>query len=73
MILIPTDAVAFSNAHFGAGVGPIYLDGVDCSGSEIKITDCPSSFLFNCYSDHSENAGVRCQGRFANGNNNEAV
>ena len=60
--IVPTDAVAFTNAHFGAGVGPIYLDNVDCSGSESNLTDCFRSFIVSCYS-HSEDAGVRCQGK----------
>jgi len=54
-------AVAFSNAHFGAGVGPIYLDNVHCSGSESNLTDCSRSFTVSCNSGHREDAGVRCQ------------
>ena len=57
-----TGAVAFTNAHFGAGVGPIYLDNVDCSSSESKLLDCTSSSIVYCYRGHSEDAGVRCQG-----------
>ena len=60
---ILTDAVAFSNAHFGTGVGPIYLDNVDCNGSESNLADCAKSFTVNCFSGHNEDAGVRCQGR----------
>ena len=61
--MMPTDAVAFSNAHFGAGVGPIYLDNVGCSGSESNLINCSNSSFFSCYNGHSEDAGVRCQGR----------
>ena len=70
MILVcePTDSVAFSSAHFRAGVGPIYLDNVGCSGSESSLTDCPSSSFVSCYYAHSEDAGVRCQGRFTRTN-----
>ena len=64
-ISIPTDAVAFTNAHFGAGAGPIYLDGVDCTGNEDNLTDCPSSAIFSCPSRHREDAGVRCQSKLA--------
>ena len=59
--IAPTGAVAFTNGHFGAGAGPIYLDTVDCTGSESNLTDCFRSFIVSC-SSHSEDAGVRCQG-----------
>ena len=55
--------MAFTNARFGAGVGPIYLDNVDCTGSEDNLTDCPSSAIFSCRSGHNEDAGVRCQSK----------
>ena len=61
-ITIPTDAVAFGNAHFGAGTGTIYLDNVGCTGSETNLNDCPRSSSVSCFSGHSEDAGVRCQG-----------
>ena len=60
--MMPTDAVAFSSAHFGAGVGPIYLDNVYCDGSESNITSCFYHSIFSCYNGHSNDAGVRCQG-----------
>ena len=58
------DAVAFSNAHFGRGAGPIYLDNIDCSGSESNLFNCSNSSVVNCASGHWDDAGVRCQGRF---------
>ena len=60
---VPTGAVAFSNAHFGAGNGPIFLDTVGCNGSECNLTDCARSSAGSCRG-HQEDAGVRCQGRF---------
>ena len=62
MFTHPTGAVAFGNAHFGAGVGPIYLDDVECSGSESKLSYCSSRSIIYCYRGHLEDAGVRCQG-----------
>ena len=56
------DAVAFTNAHFGSGTGPIHLDNVGCSGSESNLTDCPRSFTVSCYRYYND-AGVRCQGK----------
>ena len=52
--------MAFSNAHFGAGVGAIYLDDVGCGGSESTLTDCSHNSFISCR--HHEDAGVRCQG-----------
>ena len=59
---ISTGAVPFSAAHFGAGTGPIYLDNVECSGSESRLIDCSHSSFVSCHGGHSEDAGVRCQG-----------
>jgi len=61
-IVSTTGAVPFSNAHFGAGVGPIHLDNVGCTGTEGSLIECPHSSFVSCYSGHSEDAGVRCQG-----------
>ena len=60
---LTTDAVAFSSAHFGAGTGTIYLDNVGCTGTESNLIDCTRSSTVSCSSGHSEDAGVRCQGK----------
>lgn len=52
--------MAFTNAHFGQGVGAIALDDTQCVGTEDNLADCPSSTTHNCV--HSEDAGVSCQG-----------
>ena len=62
--LLSTDAVAFGSAHFGAGTGTIYLDGVSCTGSENNLIDCSRNPSVSCSLGHSEDAGVRCQGTF---------
>ena len=58
----PIDAVAFSGAHFGAGIGTIHLDEVDCRGNETTLISCLHNSALSCYSGHYEDAGVRCQG-----------
>ena len=59
---VDADAVAFSTAHFGAGIGKIFLDDVGCTGSEHRLIDCSrASSSSLCYRGHSEDAGVRCQ------------
>ena len=55
------DAVGFTLAHFGPGIGRIFVDDVFCSGSEEKLIDCYTSSSVSCSRGHSEDAGVRCQ------------
>ena len=56
-------AIAFSGTQFGAGNGTIYLDNVGCSGSENNLTSCFYVYNVTCANDHSQDAGVRCQGK----------
>eukprot|EP00731_Ephydatia_muelleri_P037447 Em0474g1a len=57
-------SVAFSNAYFGAGSSnqPIWLDDVNCIGTETNVGQCLSEdgVSHNCV--HLEDAGVRCSG-----------
>ena len=49
---------AFGQARFGRGSGPIWMDEVQCTGSEGRLIDCPYASRHNCA--HGEDAGVRC-------------
>ena len=53
---------AYTSAYFGTGSGPIYLSNVECGGSEASLLSCISDPIgvHNC--DHSQDAGVRCEG-----------
>ncbi len=53
-----SDAQAFSNAFYGQGSGSIYLDSVQCIGSELDLFDCPSDNTPSC--TQADAAGVRC-------------
>ncbi|PIK40075.1 hypothetical protein BSL78_23081 [Apostichopus japonicus] len=46
------------DAFFGEGTGQIFIDGIECDGTERSITDCPYTSNHNCI--HSEDAGVVC-------------
>nr|XP_054756229.1 deleted in malignant brain tumors 1 protein-like isoform X2 [Lytechinus pictus] len=54
------DVQAWSDAHYWQGSGPIYLDDVDCTGSESSLMNCSNRGwgIHNC--EHSEDAGVFC-------------
>ena len=59
------DAIAVTQAAFGAGEGPVYLNGVRCLGNEADLLDCPSSGVgvqLGC--THSQDAGVYCTGEW---------
>ncbi|XP_075952817.1 scavenger receptor cysteine-rich domain-containing protein DMBT1-like [Anarhichas minor] len=47
-------------AHFGQGSGPIWLDGLQCSGTESSLTDCTHRGLGTHNCSHSKDAGVIC-------------
>ncbi|KAM9617532.1 LOW QUALITY PROTEIN: scavenger receptor cysteine-rich domain-containing protein DMBT1-like [Trichechus inunguis] len=47
-------------AHFGRGSGDIFLDKIQCSGSENHLGQCPSSAWSDHNCGHHEDAGVIC-------------
>ena len=59
LLLTFVDAIAFTNSHFGGGVGSVFLNWVACGGEEDSLLDC-SYIQESC--SHANDAGVRCQG-----------
>eukprot|EP00057_Strongylocentrotus_purpuratus_P010220 XP_011664694.1 PREDICTED: deleted in malignant brain tumors 1 protein [Strongylocentrotus purpuratus] len=49
-----------SQAHFGQGSGPIWMDDVQCSGNEAHIFDCPHNGFGSHNCVHGEDASVVC-------------
>ena len=45
---------------FGQGPDPIWMDDVDCVGSENRLIDCPFAGFGTNNCSHSEDAGVSC-------------
>ena len=45
---------------FTNGAGQIWLDDVQCSGTEARLIDCPGTPLGQHNCAHSEDAGVVC-------------
>lgn len=59
-LTLDSPAVALSNAAFGQGVDPIWLDEVACSGQEALLTECPRDPFGVNDCSHREDAGVDC-------------
>ena len=53
-------AQAFIRARFGEGTGPIWLDQVQCSGTEDRLSQCSSRPVGQHDCLHIEDASVRC-------------
>ena len=59
--------VPLKNSYYGEGTGMILLDDVICAGNEDDLLQCSRrsmSPLFSTNCNHSEDAGVKCEGIF---------
>ena len=57
-------AIAYSRSHYGPGSGNVYLDDLNCAGSEDALVNCTrmpfSEVSSNCYNDQ-KTASVLCR------------
>ena len=60
ILLYLIGAVALTSG-FTSGVGLIWLDNVNCAGTELGLINCPASSIGQHNCDHTEDAGVSCQ------------
>ena len=58
-----TAGIARTNAYFGSGTGPIYMNDVTCSTSKTSLLQCSSDPLIYGGCSHSQDAGVECEGK----------
>ncbi|XP_055046924.2 scavenger receptor cysteine-rich domain-containing protein DMBT1-like [Misgurnus anguillicaudatus] len=56
---VPVSAI--NGAFFGQGSGPVWLDGLSCSGNEPTVKNCPSKALGTSTCTHGQDAGVICR------------
>ncbi|XP_062601527.1 deleted in malignant brain tumors 1 protein-like isoform X2 [Saccostrea cucullata] len=54
------NAVAKKGAFFGPGYGPIWMDQMKCTGTEVNLFQCPKAELGKHNCGHSEDSGVIC-------------
>ncbi len=55
------DGQSLSQGTYVQGTGNIWLDNVQCSGSEKKLADCRASSVGINFCTHAQDAGVVCQ------------
>ncbi|KAH0626624.1 hypothetical protein JD844_001708 [Phrynosoma platyrhinos] len=55
-----TAIAALQNAQFGRGMGPIWLDEVQCRGTETNLGQCTAKPWAEHDCHHGEDAGVMC-------------
>ena len=56
--------MAVSSAVFGEGIGPIFLDLLECIGIESELLNCSSGRPFGITEcTHKMDIGVRCPGK----------
>ena len=60
MFLLVVNATVQSNAFYGSGEGPIFFDGVSCTGREDRLLECPNDGLQVHSCNHNNDAGVEC-------------
>ena len=57
-------ATAITLGDVTDGTGQIWLDNVQCAGTETRLIDCPRNALGSHNCGHSEDAGVNCISKF---------
>uniref|UniRef100_A0A672RUL6 Soluble scavenger receptor cysteine-rich domain-containing protein SSC5D n=1 Tax=Sinocyclocheilus grahami TaxID=75366 RepID=A0A672RUL6_SINGR len=55
---------AKSAAYFGPGVGPVWIDDAQCTGSEASLVNCTSTKWGIQSCEHLKDAGVICNSEF---------
>lgn len=59
--------VVSSRTFFGASPNslPIWLDDVNCQGTELRLADCAARAIGTHNCNHNEDVGIRCSAPFS--------
>ena len=60
LYLLCSTSIAVGNSKYGDGTGAIFMDELQCSGSESSLGDCQFDGYGQHDCDHTEDAGVIC-------------
>ena len=60
-----SSGIARAGGYYGQGSDPIWLDNVQCSGSELSLSQCSHYNWGDENCGHDEDVGVECSGRRA--------
>ena len=66
MLIVDAGGKVYIRAQFGAGSGQIFLDDVQCTSSSDQLLECPSRPILSHNCNHSNDAGVGCEGVWSN-------
>lgn len=60
--LLYVEAIARYGSYYGQGAGPMLVSGLQCTGSEFKLLECPQGLYSAKSCGYYNEAGVKCQG-----------
>ena len=63
-----TDVIVVSSRNFFGTTPtslPIWLDNVNCQGTELRLADCAANAVGTHNCNHNEDVGVRCSAPFS--------
>ena len=58
----PDTVAAPRSAHYGQGIGPIWLSNVSCHGNELDFLACGHTGIGNHICQHTKDSSVECVG-----------
>ena len=66
MLHFYSGGVAKRSAYYGEGTGQIWMDNLQCNGTEMSLEFCPFREWGRHNCDHGEDAGIQCNAQMPN-------